>query len=731
MKHYKLLKEYDSHFDLEHDKQGTFVVAKYGLDDATIKKIRSLGGVARYAEGTEDAEGVKVEDAPGLMLAPQDQGVKARDYLLTPYEQFQAPDVQVPLAPEDDLALAQRMREMELANSDEALAQRIARSDSFQEEDLPVPQKTVTAPRGKSAKEGFYLQDNLYDEEPVRTSPEPEDESVTSYSPAQPMTIYGKTPKEEKAAKKDEESIFDKVKSQVSDFVNKAIDKSDFLKEGAAREQEFVDKYGRKPTEPDTVLEGLNNLKQKFTNFLDEQTKQVQETFGGAPKPGQPLSPGEAARYGLPAGSTMPVPTAAPAPAAEPAPQIVAPAQKSATPAYLQQTQRALTPVPRAQPTQTEMVGSGQPQDPLQMASQAYDDMKRINLSIAESEQEKADRVAIAQLASIKRLENLEQNYNRQLKALNDEGNQLQNDIMTTKIDPFRIYSRMSTGNRVLAAVSLLIGGVSQGLLRSQTNPAWDVIQDALNRDIDAQKTELGRKQTLLSFNLQKYGRLDAATAATRAQLLNIVQAQINLAATKANSDIAMKNAELTNAQIDLEKAKLYDSLAKTTVTDDVLNTQTGIDPSMVMALPEKTRKLLVRVPNGQYYPAKDEDLAKKANDIILGLNSVEAVLNRSENILRGSSFKSPTSKEIGLAESTQNQLLLEIKNLAMLGVLNEGDKAIIDPMLPDLKTMLNKGPEFGRIEALRSYLIDRINAALKQAVPNYSPDTIKATVVQ
>ena len=113
MKNYKLLKEHDSHFDLEHDKQGAFVVAKYGLDDATIKKIRSLGA-ARYAEGTEDARGVKPSDAPALMLAENDQGTQSTDRILAPWrEPLPTRDEYVTAPDDENMQIARAMRARE------------------------------------------------------------------------------------------------------------------------------------------------------------------------------------------------------------------------------------------------------------------------------------------------------------------------------------------------------------------------------------------------------------------------------------------------------------------------------------------------------------------------------------------------------------------------------------------------------------------------------------------
>lgn len=755
MKNYKLLKEHDSHFDLEHDKQGTFVVAKYGLDDATIKKIRSLGGTAHYAEGTEDAKGVKPEDAG-----------KATDYLLTPqiYRQVNPLEIygqvpQVPLSPqadlttfneepvvtapppENDVELARQMKARDDAQSNENIARTIA--DTFTESDLPTKEKPVTEETRKEYNRrikktlppggGRKDQGDILEKSPALLSGEYEEKPRSlvkqPQTPAAPKNVLKEA---------DPNNVWDKIKGELSEFLDDKVLKNEFVNEQLKK----LDIEGQGQLTPaEKVVQNLGDMKDKILNYFDDKLKSYQEYIADYEMPGtnkdRLLSAGEAARYGVLPGQPAPdlrtvyglsapksIGVAEAAPATPPAPPEKAQVGPPAEPRYLQQTRAGLS-AGAQKPEQTRAMGTGTAYDPFTATNDAYDRLKQLNLEKAGIEQKNELAAAESQLGAIKNLQNLETTFKTQLDAINNEQKKLQDDVASQKIDPFRIYSRMSTGNRVLAAVSLLLGGISQGISGADTNPAWEVIQDSLDRDIDAQKTELGRKQNLLSFNLERYKRLDAAVAATRSQMLSIVQMQINMAASKANSNIAMKNAEIANAKIDIERGKLNESLATQSAVRGILNTQEGIGPDFVMQLPTEIRELLVRVPNGRFYPAKDKEGATKATEGLGQTYTVDKLLTRGTQIFNDGRLANPKSDVAGEAKALNTQLLFEVKELAKLGVLSEGDKETIDEMMPDFTAYTFRDVEKGKIRAFRQYLDTKINKFLYQYIPNYSPGSI------
>lgn len=745
MKHYKLLKEHDSHFDIEHEKQGKFVIAKYGLDDATIDKIRKLGA-AHYAEGTEDARGVKPEDAPALMLADQppqepdnlilrneDQGLKAADYLLLRNDQM-TPTVPIPLRDDENYRIAQEMRAREeglvptgrtkgvdIPEGGDVL-DKSPYMQGLEQRTYPWSgeQPVVTTPEPSTDQEGLGLTDSFVESDLPATTPAKKSDSVTSYVQTKPLKIEGKPP----------ETIWSKITNEFSEFVNK----SDVLQELKKGEAERLAPSLQKPQKEDSILEGLQGLKKKFNEFVEERGKQFKEQFGGAPAPGQELSPGEAARYGLPPGSKMPAAPVKPKVAdvaqekAEAAEAAAAAAAGKKLPYQIQTEKglgRGVSGVPAAPPSATQVAGTGMQGDTLKAADEAFKGLKQANLDIAKIQTQQELDAGEAQLRALNNLRKLDTDYQKNLKDINDEQKRLADGVANFKIDPNRVFTKMSTGNRVLAAISILLGGIGQGILGTKSNAAMDVLMDSINRDIDAQKANLGVKQSLLALNLEKYRRLDAATAVTRAQLMNVVQAQINLAAAKANSGLAVKNAQIANYKLEMEKAKLNQSVATQATLGQVLNTQQGVPAEYVMQLPEDTRALLVRVPNGRFYPAKSVKDAEKANDALGETTGLQDLLTRADSIMAKSPAMPWDSADKAFIESFGAQTQFYVQKLQGLGVLNEGDLRIVGELKPDLGAYLFRDREKEKLILLKKYFNDKINGFLIQRVPNYSPGNI------
>ena len=733
-----------------------------------MKKIRLLayGGVAHYAEGTPDAQGVQpYQESPGLMLAPEDTG-KATDYLLAPYEQFAPyrPDVEIPMRRTEDVQIPYRPTEqlepIDITKDDDfTLAKKMAarlKADGLSGMMSPEDQKKRSKyieEQEKKLKEQqqnkeppLTLDDPFFqNEKPVVTTLEEDQDKKLGlveedlpkegqrsevYSPKKPMTIYGQPPKttEAKGVLDDVKQTYEGIKTNLKNLGEKTNQL--FEPEKQTKQAE--------PTPPAGLMDDWNKTVQGIQTNLQDLTNKAARFFGVSEAPPQVATPGAPAAPG--AGAPA-VPDAAAAGQARRLPT---------EPAYVSQTKRGLELGAPPPPTATQVAGTGRPQDPMNMAMDAYEAMKQANLDIAQAQKSAAEDTAVRQLAAVTQLQNLEKNYNKQLELLNDENQKLQNDVMTQKIDPFRIY-RKNNGNRILAGISILLGGLSQGLTGARTNPAWDTISEMLDRDIDGQKAELGRKQSLLSFNLAKYQRLDAATAATRAQLLSIVQAQINMAAAKSNSEIALKNAQMANAQIDLEKAKLLQSIAGQSVVQGVMQTDTGIPPQAVMRLPENVRELMVRVPSykidpqtgerkpgpDRFYPAINKETAQKVRDGLTAVGTVQSLLEKSQaifNEVQKSTIlgvRTPVTDEMkGQAKSLDGQFDIEIKNLAGLGVLTVSDLDLIAKMKPDPLAWTYRDQELGKYQALQNYIDSKVNNYLMNNIPNYNPGGIQQTTV-
>lgn len=113
------------------------------------------------------------------------------------------------------------------------------------------------------------------------------------------------------------------------------------------------------------------------------------------------------------------------------------------------------------------------------------------------------------------------------------------------QLDPNRYYENMGTGQKIVAGIGLLLGGMN----------SVKVIDDAVNRDIDAQKNSQDQAMNLYKMNREEYGDDQAANLATKNQILTGIQAQLQAAAASAKGPIAAAAAQQGNALIDSEWA--------------------------------------------------------------------------------------------------------------------------------------------------------------------------------
>lgn len=174
----------------------------------------------------------------------------------------------------------------------------------------------------------------------------------------------------------------------------------------------------------------------------------------------------------------------------------------------------------------------------------------------AQSEASKAQAKAYGDQAAA--LATQQQNYQDQYKQINDEHQELTKAIMNQKIDPMRM---MTGWNRVVSAIAIGLSGIGSGLT-GQRNLAMDVIQKDIDRDIESQKMELGKKHTLLSENMRRFGDLNAATQMTQLQLNASTQAQVMQAAAKAQSPQAQANAKMMLGELGLQAAQIKQQMA-------------------------------------------------------------------------------------------------------------------------------------------------------------------------
>lgn len=154
-----------------------------------------------------------------------------------------------------------------------------------------------------------------------------------------------------------------------------------------------------------------------------------------------------------------------------------------------------------------------------------------------------------------------------QQKSFEDHFNQLDSerqnwvkDLQDQHIDAQHYMNSMSTGKRILSSIGLILGGFGAGA--GQENGAQRIIQDNINRDIDAQKANLGKTENLLSANLKQFGNLRDATDMTRVMQMDVVANQLKMAAAQTTDPLAKARALQHVGELDAQAAPILSQMA-------------------------------------------------------------------------------------------------------------------------------------------------------------------------
>jgi hypothetical protein len=118
------------------------------------------------------------------------------------------------------------------------------------------------------------------------------------------------------------------------------------------------------------------------------------------------------------------------------------------------------------------------------------------------------------------------------------------------KIDPNQYFKKMDTTSKIAAGIGLFLGGLSTPFTH-QANPAIGILQNAIDRDVDAQKNEQGKAHNLWTMNREALGTDMAANLATQTQLYTGLKYKLMQAASQFKGPNAQANAQLAIAGVD------------------------------------------------------------------------------------------------------------------------------------------------------------------------------------
>lgn len=202
--------------------------------------------------------------------------------------------------------------------------------------------------------------------------------------------------------------------------------------------------------------------------------------------------------------------------------------------------------------------------------------------------------------------------YQKQYAQLDQENQQFQAAYADGKIQPNRVWTEASTGNKIMAGIGLILGGMGSALT-GQPNAALGIIDKTIDRDIDAQKANIDKQKSLFSMNMERYRNTEQAEAATRLQMNSALQAQVGMAVAQSGSGLAKAQGQMLLGQLKERQAGYQMQLAESRVKAISLGAGSGDggipvgqEPMMLLGNKDYQKKRVIV--NGKAYQTNAED---------------------------------------------------------------------------------------------------------------------------
>ena len=327
---------------------------------------------------------------------------------------------------------------------------------------------------------------------------------------------------------------------------------------------------------------------------------------------------------------------------------------------------------------------------------------------------------------------------NMQLQArseLNNEIARQTQDIRDHKIDPNRMWASKADGDRAASLIGILLSGIGSGLTK-QPNLALEVINKAIERDINAQTAELGKKENLLSGLFRQYGNLEQAQNYARIFKTEAYARDLQAAALQHGGDAEAAHAEFLGSQLRAGVAQAKDQAANQMAqfrfqmsmmqggggagqyeNGEHATRPEGFDPAAYAkaANADKERTLPPIDPGGKAILAHSARDASDAKGRLVGIRGAYHLLDQIDRE-RGGAAAVPWSNDNAAIESKLDGLAFELARAYTGGI--PGESAV-----KDAKSQL-RGPFMAMIRGESSYqpVKDILESQRRSVYETYAP---------
>jgi hypothetical protein len=251
-----------------------------------------------------------------------------------------------------------------------------------------------------------------------------------------------------------------------------------------------------------------------------------------------------------------------------------------------------LSPLADQMPQAEQASQSQMPQGPqMPDMSKGFEAQKQanINLAKAQSGQAAAESKRLDDFMAQQQAMKTQQDIVNSYKAKDQE---LQKAFMDQKIDPNRLWHNASTGSKIMASIGMMLSGAGAGAAR-QSNMAAQVIENAIDRDVQAQKNDQEKAHSLWQMNRQALHTDLEADLATKNQMYNALKYQLAATAAKFQGPQAMARAQAANALIDQQIGQIQ---FQRSMMDPSMNADPAVRARFLIQDPGDRRKAFAEI---------------------------------------------------------------------------------------------------------------------------------------
>lgn len=267
--------------------------------------------------------------------------------------------------------------------------------------------------------------------------------------------------------------------------------------------------------------------------------------------------------------------------------------------------------------------------------------------------------------------------YKMHSDKIEDQRNAYQQDLANHHIDPNRYMGSFGTGDRIKLAIGMFL---AHGSGPNGTNPLMTYIDKMIDRDIDAQKAELGKKETLLSANMKHFGDLRDSTLMTNMMMKDTAATQLAAQAAQSSDPMAKAKAQIELGKLHSQNALLMSQLA----ASRTLGGANGNNIEQYLATMRVANPPVAKEVEARYVPGvglASVPLSETVRGTLAAKQNLdERVKDMHDWAMKHSGTLNPAVVSEGKAKAAELQSMY--RNAINGGVFKEGEQKFIDSII-------------------------------------------------